>query len=66
MFTSASAVRGFVLAVDGMDCHGVKAACIGRQTADAAASYGMETYVAEEATMDSLLKLVCDMKKEGM
>lgn len=66
VFTSASAVRGFVLAVDGMDCHGVKAACIGRQTADAAASYGMETYVAEEATMDSLLKLVCDMKKEGM
>lgn len=66
VFTSASTVRGFVQATEGLDHSRVKAACIGRQTADAAKSFGMETYVAEEATMDSLLKLICEMKKEGM
>lgn len=66
VFTSASTVRGFVGATEGLDYSKVKAACIGRQTEAAAAGYGMETYVAEEATMDSLLKLICDMKKEGM
>lgn len=66
VFTSASTVRGFVQATEDIDLSKVKAACIGRQTEAAAAGYGMETYVAEEATMDSLLKLICDMKKEGM
>lgn len=66
VFTSASTVRGFVQATEGLDLSKVKAACIGRQTETAAAGYGMETYVAEEATMDSLLKLICDMKKEGV
>lgn len=64
VFTSASTVRGFVQATEGLDYSKVKAACIGRQTEAEAAGYGMETYVAEEATMDSLLELVCNMKKE--
>lgn len=63
VFTSASTVRGFVQATEGLDYSKVKAACIGRQTEAAAAGFGMETYVAEEATMNSLLKLVCDMKE---
>lgn len=65
VFTSASTVRGFVQATEGLDYSKVKAACIGKQTEAEAARYGMETYVAEEATMDSLLELVCNMKKEG-
>lgn len=65
VFTSASTVRGFVQATEGLDYSKVKAACIGKQTEAEAARYGMETFVAEEATMDSLLELVCNMKREG-
>ncbi len=65
LFTSASTVRGFVQATEGLDYSKVKAACIGKQTEAEAARYGMETFVAEEATMDSLLELVCNMKREG-
>ena len=64
VFTSASTVRGFVNAVGGMDYSRVKAACIGRQTRAEAEKYGMQTWMAEKATMDSLVELVIKMKAE--
>ena len=63
VFTSASTVRGFVNAVPDVDFTKIKAACIGKQTAQEAARYGMETYIARKATMDSLCELVVNMGK---
>ena len=57
VFTSASTVRGFAQAVKGLDFSKVKAVCIGRQTKAAADALGMETYMAEKATMDSVVSL---------
>lgn len=65
VFTSASTVRGFAEAVKGLDFSKVKAACIGKQTRAEAEKYGMQTWMAEKATMDSLVQLVIDMKNEG-
>lgn len=64
VFTSASTVRGFAEGTKGLDFTKVKAACIGRQTKAAADAYGMETYMAEKATIDSLISLVEKMKKD--
>ena len=65
VFTSASTVRGFAEAVKGLDFGKVKAACIGKQTRAEAEKYGMQTWMAKKATMDSLVQLVIDMKNEG-
>lgn len=65
VFTSASTVRGFVHRNPGLDYSLVRAACIGRQTKACADEYGMQTYMAEEATIESLLQLVISMKKES-
>ena len=54
VFTSASTVKGFAEAVGEMDYSTVKAVCIGRQTALAAAALGMQIRVAEKATLASL------------
>ena len=62
VFTSASTVRGFVNAVPDLDYTKVTAACIGRQTKEAADAYGMKTYMAERATIDSLVDLVAELK----
>lgn len=64
VFTSASTVRGFVEATKGLDYTKVKAACIGKQTCAQAKKYGMQTWTAEKATMDSLTELVMKMKGE--
>lgn len=45
-------------AVKGIDFSKVKAVCIGRQTKAAADELGMETYMAEQATMDSVVSCV--------
>lgn len=58
VFTSASTVRGFAQATEGLDYTKVRAACIGRQTQAAADALGMQTYVAREATIESLAQLV--------
>lgn len=58
VFTSASTVKGFAEAVKGLDFSRVKAVCIGRQTKAAADSLGMETYMSEKATMDSVVERV--------
>ena len=51
-------MRGFEQAVKGIDFSKVKAVCIGRQTKAAADALGMETYMAEKATMDSVVACV--------
>lgn len=58
VFTSASTVRGFAEAVKGLDFSKVRAVCIGRQTKAAADALGMQTWMAEKATMDSVLEKV--------
>ena len=64
VFTSASTVRGFVQATPGLDYTKVRAACIGKQTKAAADEWGMETYMAEKATIDSVLDLVIELKEK--
>ncbi|MCD7735576.1 MAG: uroporphyrinogen-III C-methyltransferase [Lachnospiraceae bacterium] len=59
MFTSASTVRGFAAATPGLDYARVRAVCIGRQTEAAAASLGMHTFTAEQASIDSLIERLC-------
>lgn len=59
VFTSASTVKGFLAATQGMDYGKVKALCIGRQTAREAERAGMQIFVADQATMDSLEELIC-------
>ena len=63
VFTSASTVKGFVEGTKGLDYTKVKAACIGKQTKACADAYGMQTYMAEKATIDSLVALVEEMKR---
>lgn len=58
VFTSASTVAGFVESTKGLDYTRVRAACIGKQTRQAAQKYGMKCYTAKEATMDSLVELI--------
>lgn len=65
VFTSASTVKGFVEAVPELDYSRVKAACIGKQTKAAADKYSMETYMSKEASIDSLLELVIELKKNS-
>ena len=64
VFTSASTVKGFVQATPGLDYTKVRAACIGKQTKAAADEWGMETYMAEKATIDSVLDLVIELKEK--
>lgn len=61
VFTSASTVKGFAEAVQGLDYSKVKAVCIGRQTKAAADALGMETYMSEKATMDSVVDKVTEL-----
>lgn len=61
VFTSASTVRGFAECTKGLDYHLVRAACIGRQTKACADALGMETYMAKEATIDSLVELAVEI-----
>lgn len=63
VFTSASTVKGFVEGTPGLNYTKVRAACIGKQTKAAADAYGMKTYMAKQATMDSLVDLVIQMKE---
>ncbi len=58
VFTSASTVKGFARAVEGLDFTKVRAVCIGKQTKAAADALGMETYMAEKASMDSVVERV--------
>ena len=63
MFASASAVRGFAQAAQGLAFDQVIALCIGQQTARQATALGMRAHVAQEATIDALVDLVCKVYK---
>lgn len=51
-------MKGFARAVEGLDFTKVRAVCIGKQTKAAADAVGMETYMAEKASMDSVVERV--------
>ena len=42
----------------GIDFSGIRAVCIGRQTAETAEKYGMECYIAEKADIDSMIEQI--------
>lgn len=56
IFTSASTVKGFVEANKNMNFSKVKALCIGHKTLEAADEYKMQTFVSDEATIESLVE----------
>ena len=64
VFTSASTVRGFSAVMKDADLSRIKAICIGRQTRAAAQAQGMETRMAEKATLDALLDAVVQCARE--
>ena len=64
VFTSASTVRGFIAVMKDADLSRIKAICIGRQTRAAARAQGMETRMAEKATLDALLDAVVQCAAE--
>lgn len=60
-FTSASTVKGFVSSLGGQgDLSTVVGLCIGDQTAAAAKIYGIQTVVAKQATIESMISLTLD------
>ncbi len=61
VFTSASTVRGFAAAAQGLDMSLVKAVCIGRQSAAEAERLGMQTWIARQASMDSVVDKVIEV-----
>ncbi len=56
MFTSSSCVKGFAHSFAGMDFSKVRAVCIGEVTKREADRLGMRTFLAEEATVDSMIE----------
>ena len=56
-FTSASTVRAFLKANPKADPTKITALCIGEMTARTAREAGMNVYVAEEASVEGLVKL---------
>ena len=60
-FTSASTVRGFTGAVECADYTGIRAVCIGEQTAAEAAKYGMQIQVSDQAYMDAMVGKVVEL-----
>ena len=65
VFTSASMVRSFAEAAQGIELIAVRAACIGEQTAAAARSFGMQVSVAGKASLESLEELILEMHAES-
>lgn len=56
-FTSASCVEGFVKSLgEEQDYSQVKAVCIGAKTAERAGAYGMQLFVSEEPSVDSMIR----------
>lgn len=65
-FTSASTVRGFVQALPQADLKKLRAVCIGEQTAEEAAKYGMQIERSEKATMESMVQKILQLAAEDM
>lgn len=64
-FTSASTVTGFARSMQGLDLRKVNGVCIGEKTAACAKEYGINTYVSEAATIDSMIGLIRSLAKNG-
>lgn len=60
-FTSASTVRGFTGAVECADYTGIRAVCIGEQTAAEATKYGMQIQVSDQASMDAMVGKIVEL-----
>ncbi len=63
-FTSASTVKGFAERFQDLDFTKVRAVCIGEQTAAEARRFGMEAFVAEEATIASMVEKILALAEE--
>ncbi len=61
VFTSSSTVEGFAAAAEENAHLRIKAACIGRQTAQTAEKYHIKCKTAKEATPDGLAELILEM-----
>jgi len=57
-FTSSSAVHAFAEAAAHSNIGKIRAVCIGEKTASAARSYGMDVFVAPEATIPSMVEKI--------
>lgn len=66
-FASASAVEGFAEMAGGQPLSGLKAVCIGKQTAAAAKRFGMAAVISETETVNSMIdRLVeCHLKERA-
>ncbi|MGI6031660.1 MAG: uroporphyrinogen-III C-methyltransferase [Eubacteriales bacterium] len=62
-FTSASTVKGFAACTQGADYTAMTAVCIGEQTAAEARKLGMKIKVARQATMDSMIECMLEIKE---
>ncbi|MBE5962608.1 MAG: uroporphyrinogen-III C-methyltransferase [Lachnospiraceae bacterium] len=60
-FASSSAVEGFVQNIDEEDCKKVRAVCIGTHTLATAKQYGMQAVMADDTTMESIVKKVMEL-----
>lgn len=60
-FTSASTVRGFTGALECADYTGIRAVCIGEQTAAEAAKYGIQIQVSDQASMDAMVRKIVEL-----
>lgn len=58
VFTSSSAVEGFIKMMGTFPYHTVKAVCIGRKTAQSAQEAGMQTVTAHNATVEDLTECI--------
>lgn len=65
IFTSASTVKSFTELVEPCVYDKVQAVCIGRKTEEAAKSYGMQTFVSKEATMESVVEKLEELEGNG-
>lgn len=61
-FTSSSSVKAFANAYSDTDFSKLTAACIGSQTRRTAESYGMNCFMSEKATVDSLVESIINYK----
>jgi uroporphyrinogen III methyltransferase/synthase len=67
-FTSASAVRGFAISLEGLagvDFRRVNAVCIGKVTAAEAEKHGMTAKIAKNATMDDMIDLMTALSRQS-
>ncbi|MDR2484084.1 MAG: uroporphyrinogen-III C-methyltransferase [Treponema sp.] len=66
VFTSGSTVEGFASLFGAGTLQGLKAFCIGKETADAAARYRAKTFIAENAAMEAIVQGIIDAKNGGL